>query len=145
MLFTRTKRGADQLERELRAEGVKAAAIHGDLRQNQREKALKDFSKGTLKALVATDVAARGIHVDHVDVVVHYNPAEDHKTYLHRSGRTARAGAAGTAVTMFLWDEEIQVRQLQRRLGLKLPLHEVFSNDTRLDDLPSWAPQQVSD
>ncbi len=145
MLFTRTKRGADQLERELRAEGVKAAAIHGDLRQNQREKALKDFSKGTLKALVATDVAARGIHVDHVDVVVHYNPAEDHKTYLHRSGRTARAGAAGTAVTMFLWDEEIQVRQLQRRLGLKLPLHEVFSNDNRLDDLPSWAHQQVSD
>ena len=145
MLFTRTKGGADQLDRELRAEGVKAAAIHGDLRQNQREKALKDFSKGTLKALVATDVAARGIHVDHVDVVVHYNPAEDHKTYLHRSGRTARAGAAGTAVTMFLWDEEIQVRQLQRRLGLKLPLHEVFSNDTRLDDLPSWAHEQVSD
>ena len=142
MLFTRTKRGADQLERELRAEGVKAAAIHGDLRQSQREKALKDFSGGGLKALVATDVAARGIHVDDVDVVVHYNPPEDHKTYLHRSGRTARAGSTGTAVTMFLWDEEIQVRQLQRRLGLKLPLHEVFSNDSRLDDLPAWVLQQ---
>ena len=112
MLFTRTKRGADQLERELRAEGVKAAAIHGDLRQSQREKALKDFSGGGLKALVATDVAARGIHVDDVDVVVHYNPPEDHKTYLHRSGRTARAGSTGTAVTMFLWDEEIQVLSL---------------------------------
>ena len=143
MLFTRTKRGADQLERELRSEGVKAAAIHGDLRQSQREKALKDFSNGDIKALVATDVAARGIHVDDVDVVIHYIPPEDHKTYLHRSGRTARAGAAGTAVTMFLWDEELQVRQLQRRLGLKLPLHEIFSNDPRLDDLPTWVHRQV--
>ena len=143
MLFTRTKRGADQLERELRSEGVKAAAIHGDLRQSQREKALKDFSNGDIKALVATDVAARGIHVDDVDVVIHYNPPEDHKTYLHRSGRTARAGAAGTAGTMFLWDEELQVRQLQRRLGLKLPLHEIFSNDPRLDDLPTWVHRQV--
>ena len=143
MLFTRTKRGADQLERELRSEGVKSAAIHGDLRQSQREKALKDFSNGDIKALVATDVAARGIHVDDVDVVIHYNPPEDHKTYLHRSGRTARAGAAGTAVTMFLWDEELQVRQLQRRLGLKLPLHEIFSNDPRLDDLPTWVHRQV--
>ena len=143
MLFTRTKRGADQLERELRSEGVKAAAIHGDLRQSQREKALKDFSNGDIKALVATDVAARGIHVDDVDVVIHYNPPEDHKTYLHRSGRTARAGAAGTAVTMFLWDEELQVRQLQRRLGLKLPLHEIFSNDPRLADLPTWVHRQV--
>ena len=143
MLFTRTKRGADQLERELRSEGVKAAAIHGDLRQSQREKALKDFSNGDIKALVATDVAARGIHVDDVDVVIHYNPPEDHKTYLHRSGRTARAGAAGTAVTMFLWDEELQVRQLQRRLGLKRPLHEIFSNDPRLDDLPTWVHRQV--
>ena len=143
MLFTRTKRGADQLERELRSEGVKAAAIHGDLRQSQREKALRDFSSGALKALVATDVAARGLHVDDVDVVIHYNPSEDHKTYLHRSGRTARAGATGTAVTMFLWDEELQVRQLQRRLGLKLPLHEIFSNDPRLDDLPAWVHQQV--
>jgi superfamily II DNA/RNA helicase len=142
LLFTRTKRGADQLERELRSEGVKAAAIHGDLRQTQREKALSDFTNGKLKALVATDVAARGLHVDDVGIVIHYNPPEDHKTYLHRSGRTARAGATGTAVTMFLWDEELQVRQLQRRLGLKLPLHEVFSNDVRLDDLPAWVRQQ---
>lgn len=139
MLFTRTKRGADNLQRALRDEGVKAKAIHGDLRQAQREQALEEFTKGKLKALVATDVAARGIHVDNVDVVVHYNPPEDHKTYLHRSGRTARAGESGTAVTMFLWDEELQVRQLQRRLGLKLPLHEVFSNDERLDDLVAWA------
>lgn len=139
MLFTRTKRGADSLEADLKKEGVKAAAIHGDLRQTQREKALADFSDDKISALVATDVAARGIHVDEVDVVIHYNPPEDHKTYLHRSGRTARAGLTGTAITMFLWDEEIQVRQLQRRLGLKRPLHEVFSNDDRLLDLVSWA------
>ena len=139
MLFTRTKRGADSVQRQLRDEGVSVKAIHGDLRQSQREQALEEFMSGKLKALVATDVAARGIHVDDVDVVVHYNPPEDHKTYLHRSGRTARAGQTGTAVTMFLWDEELQVRQLQRRLGLKLPLHEVFSNDDRLDDLVAWA------
>jgi superfamily II DNA/RNA helicase len=139
MLFTRTKRGADSLEADLKSEGVNAAAIHGDLRQTQREKALADFTSDKISALVATDVAARGIHVDEVDVVIHYNPPEDHKTYLHRSGRTARAGLTGTAITMFLWDEEIQVRQLQRRLGLKRPLHEVFSNDERLTDLVSWA------
>ncbi len=142
LLFTRTKRGADHLQRELYNEGVKVKAIHGDLRQNHREQALSEFTSGKIKALVATDVAARGIHVDDVDVVIHYNPPEDHKTYLHRSGRTARAGQSGTAVTMFLWDEELQVRQLQRRLGLKLPLHEVFSNDGRLDDLVGWASRQ---
>ena len=145
LLFTRTKRGADQLQRELRNEGVNVKAIHGDLRQNHREQALAEFTSGKIKALralIATDVAARGIHVDDVDVVIHYNPPEDHKTYLHRSGRTARAGQSGTAVTMFLWDEELQVRQLQRRLGLKLPLHEVVSNDGQLDDLVAWAARQ---
>ena len=139
LLFTRTKRGADGLEAELRKEGVAVAAIHGDLRQSQREKSLADFTSGKISALVATDVAARGIHVDDVDVVIHYNPPEDHKTYLHRSGRTARAGQSGTAVTMFLWDEELQVRQLQRRLGMKLPLHEVFSNDEVLSDVLAMA------
>lgn len=143
MLFTRTKRGADQLQRDLQEAGVKAKAIHGDLRQSQREQALQEFMSGKINALVATDVAARGIHVDDVSVVIHYNPPEDHKTYLHRSGRTARAGQSGTAITMFLWDEELQVRQLQRRLGLKLPLHEVFSNDDRLDDLVAWAANQA--
>ena len=142
IMFTRTKAMADRLARELKELGVKAAPIHGDLRQSSREKSLADFSDGKLHTLVATDVAARGIHVDDVDVVIQYDPPGDHKTYLHRSGRTARAGRTGTAVTMFLWDEELQVRQLQRRLGLKLPLHEVFSNDDRLDDLVTWASSQ---
>ena len=139
LLFTRTKRGADQLTRELREAGVQAGAIHGDLPQVKRERALANFAKGKLAALVATDVAARGLHIDEVDVVVHYNVPPEHKTYLHRSGRTARAGRSGTAVTMFLWDEELEVRQLQRRLGLRLRLHDMFSNDERLDDLAAFA------
>lgn len=138
ILFTRTKRMADRLQAELEKSGVKVAAIHGDLRQSQRESALARFTDGTLKALVATDVAARGIHVDEVDVVVHYDPADDHKTYLHRSGRTARAGSTGTAATLMMWDEELTVRQLQRRLGMNMAFHEVFSNDARLADLQAW-------
>ena len=85
--------------------------------------------------LVATDVAARGIHVDDVDVVIHYDPPEDHKTYLHRSGRTARAGESGVVVTLVLWNQELEVKRLQKRLGLDQPIVEVFSNDPRLADL----------
>ena len=110
--------------------------LHGDLRQSAREKALKDFSAGKLHVLVATDVAARGIHVDDIDVVIHYDPPSDHKTYLHRSGRTARAGTTGVAVTLIKWDEEMSVKLLQRRLGLdEHPMVEMFSNDERLKDL----------
>jgi superfamily II DNA/RNA helicase len=85
--------------------------------------------------LVATDVAARGIHVDDVDVVVHFDPPEEHKSYTHRSGRTARAGREGVVVTFVLWDQELDVEKLQRRLGLREPIIEVFSNDPRLKDL----------
>jgi superfamily II DNA/RNA helicase len=92
MVFTATKHGADRLTAKLIESGVDAAAIHGDLRQQAREKALARFSEGKLSVLVATDVAARGLHIDDVDVVIHYDPPSDHKTYLHRSGRTARAG-----------------------------------------------------
>lgn len=138
IVFARTKRGVDRLVGDLKDAGAKVGAIHGDLPQRIRERSLMRFAAGELSALVATDVAARGIHVDGIDAVVHYSVAEDHKTYLHRSGRTARAGRSGTAVTMFLWDEELEVRQLQRRLGMKEPLYEVFSNDDRLCDLKSF-------
>lgn len=141
LLFCNTKRWADRVVEDLLDEGIKAAAIHGDLRQKAREQALERFGAGKLDVLVATDVAARGIHVDDVDVVVHYDPTEDAKTYLHRSGRTARAGESGVVVTLVRWDEEMQVRQLQRRLGLRLPIVEVFSNDPRLEDLASWQPE----
>jgi superfamily II DNA/RNA helicase len=140
IMFTRTKFGADRLARDLEKEGVRAAAIHGDLRQAHREKSLSDFSDGKLPVLVATDVAARGLHIDDVDVVIHYDPPSDHKTYLHRSGRTARAGESGVVVTFVLWDQELEVKRMQKRVGLIQPIIEVFSNDKRLDDLPSWDP-----
>ena len=124
--------------RSCEREGVRALAIHGDLRQGARERALADFIAGKVSVLVATDVAARGIHVDAVDVVVHYDPAEDHKAYLHRSGRTARAGESGVAVTLQLWNQENDTRVIQRRLGLQIPVVEVFSNDPRLADLANW-------
>jgi superfamily II DNA/RNA helicase len=114
---------------------VHAGAIHGDLRQIARERALRDFIDGNHGVLVATDVAARGIHVDDVDVVVHFDPPEEHKGYVHRSGRTARAGNEGVVVTFVLWNQELDVERLQRRLGMREPIVEVFSNDPRLADL----------
>ena len=90
--------------------------------------------------LVATDVAARGIHVDDVEIVIHYDPPEDHKAYLHRSGRTARAGESGLVVTLVLWDQELEVRRLQKRIGVDQPIVEIFSNDARLADLVGLGP-----
>ncbi len=140
IVFTKTRWGADKLASKLSQENVTAAAIHGDLRQSQREKALKDFTKGKISTLVATDVAARGIHVDDVEAVIHYDPPSDAKTYLHRSGRTARAGESGVVVSLICWDEELEIRKLMRRLGLKQPIVEMFSNDERLKNLISWNP-----
>jgi superfamily II DNA/RNA helicase len=140
LVFVRTKRGADRLVDQLADEGVLAAAIHGDLRQANREKALADFSSGKLPVLVATDVAARGLHIEGVDVVVHYDPPEDHKAYLHRSGRTARAGSTGVVATLVLWNQVVEAEVIQRRLGLRVPIVEVFSNDPRLRDLAAWEP-----
>jgi superfamily II DNA/RNA helicase len=111
LFFVRTKHGADRLAKQLERSGVEAVAIHGNLGQGARQRALAAFTAGTTRVLVATDVAARGIHVDDVDLVVHYDPPNDHKDYLHRSGRTARAGAEGTVITLALSD---QVRALNR-------------------------------
>ena len=140
LIFTRTKRTADRLVSSLRGEDVRAAAIHGDLPQKVRERALSDFMSGKLPVLVATDVAARGLHIDDVDIVVHYDPPSDHKSYLHRSGRTARAGESGLVVTLVLWNEELEVKRMLPRLGVQQPLIEVFSNDIRLADLVAWDP-----
>jgi len=140
LIFCRTKRGADRLVEQLQKEGVDAAAIHGDLRQSQREKALADFSGDRLAVLVATDVAARGLHIDAVDCVIHFDPPEDQKAYLHRSGRTARAGSTGVVVSLLLWNQIIEAEVIMRRLGLKRPIVEVFSNDPHLKDLASWDP-----
>jgi superfamily II DNA/RNA helicase len=111
LFFVRTKHGADRLARQFSRAGVEAAAIHGNLNQNQRQRALAGFAAGHPRVLVATDVAARGIHVDDVELVVHFDPPNDHKDYLHRSGRTARAGANGMVVALV---EEGQVREVER-------------------------------
>jgi superfamily II DNA/RNA helicase len=136
IVFCRTKRGADRLVSELKKEGVRAEAMHGDLRQQARERSLRNFVAGKA-VLVATDVAARGIHVDDVDVVIQYDPADDHKTYLHRAGRTARAGSTGVVATFVLWNQENEVERLKRRLQLDVPTIEVFSNNPSLLDLPT--------
>jgi superfamily II DNA/RNA helicase len=111
LFFVRTKHGADRLAKQLSRGGVEAAAIHGNLGQGARQRALAAFTEGRTRVLVATDVAARGIHVDDVDLVVHFDPPNDHKDYLHRSGRTARAGADGTVVALV---QPEQLREVQR-------------------------------
>jgi superfamily II DNA/RNA helicase len=138
MLFTRTKRGADRAAYQLREEGVAAAPIHGDLRQSAREKTLQRFSSGQLNVLVATNVAARGLHVDDVDVVIHFDLPDDHKTYLHRSGRTARAGRTGAVATFVAWNQLEDAARLKRHLGIDEPTIQVFSNDDRLADLAAF-------
>ena len=118
IVFCRTKRGADRLTKQLGTHGVTAAAFHGDRSQQQREKALAAFISGRVQALVATDVAARGIHVDEVGVVVHHDLPADHKDYVHRSGRTGRAGASGAVVALVLPEQASDAKKLQRKLGM---------------------------
>lgn len=114
LVFVRTKHGADRLAKQLSTMGAPAAAIHGNLAQNARQRALAGFTAGEPRVLVATDVAARGIHVDDVDLVVHFDPPNDAKDYLHRSGRTARAGATGTVVSLVQPDQQAAVSRLHR-------------------------------
>jgi superfamily II DNA/RNA helicase len=118
LVFTRTKRGAKTLTRRLVAAGVPAVELHGNLAQNARSRNLSAFSDGSAKTLVATDIAARGIHVDDVNLVVHADPPVEHKAYLHRSGRTARAGADGTVITLMTDDQVSDVRELTRKAGI---------------------------
>jgi superfamily II DNA/RNA helicase len=121
IVFTRTKHGADRLAKQLSMNRVTAVAIHGDRSQSQRERALASFAAGKVQALVATDVAARGIHVDDVGCVVHFDPPADVKDYTHRSGRTGRAGADGVVVSFVTQGEGAKARLLQRGLGLSVP------------------------
>lgn len=119
IVFCRTRHGSDRVARQLKKYGVKTGVIHGRRTQNQRDNALKAFVDGKTQALIATDVAARGIHVDGVDCVVHFDPPEDDKAYTHRSGRTARAGATG-AVISFITDEQMKdTKKLQRQIKVR--------------------------
>jgi superfamily II DNA/RNA helicase len=114
LVFVRTKHRAARLARQLQQAGVRAGALHGNLAQPARARALAAFAAGTVPVLVATDIAARGIHVDGIDLVVHFDPPAEPKAYLHRSGRTARAGAAGTVVTLVLPEQTTEVAKLHR-------------------------------
>ena len=122
IVFARTRHGADRIAKQLNRLGVSAVAMHGGRSQSQRNRALRAFSSGSAQALIATDVAARGIHVDDVATVIHFDPAGDHKDYLHRSGRTARAGATGTVVSLVTGDQQRAVRRMQKDLGLQAPI-----------------------
>ncbi|MFP5333483.1 MAG: DEAD/DEAH box helicase [Acidimicrobiia bacterium] len=140
IVFTRTKRDADFLAGALRDGGVKAAAIHGDIPQDKRERTLARFVDGELPILVATNVAARGLHIDGLDIVIHFEPPDDPRVYVHRSGRTARAGEEGLVVTLVEWDQHLAAKQIMTQAGLNEPIVKMFSNDERLDDLVGWNP-----
>jgi len=139
VVFCDTKRSCDKVAEALQKLGANASALHGDMPQSARERALSRFEKNELRILVATDVAARGIDIDDVAAVIHYVPPLDVKTYLHRSGRTARAGRDGWAVTLAEYNQHTTCRIIQRglRLDIQEPI-EVFSNDPRLADLMSF-------
>ena len=118
IVFTRTKHRAKRLARLLNAEGVRSVELHGNLSQSARQQAMDAFHSGAAQTLVATDIAARGIHVDDVRLVIHADPPVEHKAFLHRSGRTARAGASGTVVTMMTNEQVQDVRKLTRQAGV---------------------------
>jgi superfamily II DNA/RNA helicase len=128
LAFTRTKHGAKKLAQRLTAAGVPSADLHGNLSQAARQRNLADFHQGKVRVLVATDIAARGIHVDDVGLVVHVDPPAEHKAYLHRSGRTARAGNAGTVVTVATLDQQSAVRRLLRTANVTAEEQQVGSS-----------------
>jgi superfamily II DNA/RNA helicase len=118
LVFTRTKHGAERLARQLTTAGIPAAELHGNLRQGARSRNLAAFGSGAVRVMVATDIAARGIHVDGVDLVIHADPPAEHKAYVHRSGRTARGGADGVVVTMQTAAQAREVHALMRKAGV---------------------------
>ena len=136
IMFTRTKYGAKNLARKLSARGVDAVDLHGNLSQNARTRNLEAFGSGTATTMVCTDIAARGIHVDEVALVVHADPPVEHKAYLHRSGRTARAGESGTVITVQTPDQKRDVNDLMRKAGITPTYHQqVVSTSPVLTEL----------
>jgi superfamily II DNA/RNA helicase len=135
LLFTRTKHGAKKLAKQLTQAGIPAVELHGNLSQNARERNLASFSDGATRVLVATDIAARGIHVDEIGLVVHVDPPAEHKAYLHRSGRTARAGAEGVVVTVTTPDQAGDVRSLARAAGISPTVTAVGPGHARIVEL----------
>ncbi len=148
ILFLDTKRSADRLTKRLLAVGVRAAALHGGRSQPQRNRTLDQFKNGQVTALVATNVAARGIHIDDLDLVVNVDPPTDHKDYLHRGGRTARAGGSGSVVTLVLPDQKRDVTRLMSDAGIRPRTARVRSSDAELATItgarePSGVPVTI--
>ncbi len=143
VLFMRTKHQAKKLAKQLTANGVPAVDLHGNLGQGARERNLEAFSSGAVKVLVATDIAARGIHVDDVELVVHVDPPAEHKAYLHRSGRTARAGSEGVVVTVMLPEQRGDVRDLTRKAKITAQPKPVAPGDATIKGLVGEVAEYV--
>ncbi len=142
LLFTRTKHGARKLARQLSAAGIPAADLHANLAQGARDRNLAAFADGTVRVLVATDIAARGIHVDDIRLVVHVDPPAEHKAYLHRSGRTARAGAAGAVVTIATPDQIHDVATLVRKANIHPHRAQIAPGDASITALTGPGTQR---
>jgi superfamily II DNA/RNA helicase len=135
ILFMRTKHHAKKLARALTQAGIPSVDLHGNLSQPARDRNLAAFSDGSVKVLVATDVAARGVHVDNVDLVIHVDPPMEHKAYLHRSGRTARAGAEGDVITLCLPTQKSDLASLLRKAGIAVTPRAVSANSPEVTAL----------
>ena len=142
IVFCRTRHGSDRLTKQLTRDGIQTATIHGGRSQSQRTKALANFADGRVQALIATDVAARGIHVANVASVIHYDLPEDHKAYVHRSGRTARAGQSGLVLSLIQPDQLKKIRQIQRQIGVKEPI--TTPNFEELRELSPLPPRNLN-
>ncbi|WP_442935369.1 helicase-related protein, partial [Nesterenkonia sp. PF2B19] len=140
ILFTRTKHQAKKLAKQLTGQGIPAVDLHGNLSQNQRDRNLAAFGQGGVQVLVATDVAARGVHVDGIELVVHVDPPAEHKAYLHRSGRTARAGSAGDVATVMLPEQRRDTQTLLKKAAIKVTPQRVSPDSEAVAELSARSP-----
>ncbi|AXJ08812.1 DEAD/DEAH box helicase [Arthrobacter sp. PM3] len=143
VLFMRTKHHARKLAKTLTDAGIPAVDLHGNLSQNARDRNLAEFSSGDVRVLVATDVAARGVHVDDVELVIHVDPPTEHKAYLHRSGRTARAGSDGTVVTLTLPEQQADVKKLMKAAGVDVNFERVTANSPLVAELVGEMAEKI--
>jgi superfamily II DNA/RNA helicase len=143
VLFMRTKHHARKLAKTLTDAGIPAVDLHGNLSQNARDRNLAEFSSGDVRVLVATDVAARGVHVDDVELVIHVDPPTEHKAYLHRSGRTARAGSDGTVVTLTLPEQQTDVKKLMKAAGVEVNFERVTANSPIVAELVGEMAEKI--
>ncbi|GAB3192946.1 DEAD/DEAH box helicase [Nesterenkonia suensis] len=144
LLFTRTKHQAKKLAKQLTGQGIPAVDLHGNLSQNQRDRNLAAFGQGGVQVLVATDVAARGVHVDGIELVVHVDPPAEHKAYLHRSGRTARAGSAGDVATVMLPEQRRDTQTLLKKAAIKVTPQTVSADSAAVAELVGEVAEHVA-